>query len=132
MMQSFSEKFDFTWWQHQLLIKATSTISKGTNSSSANNQSPSYVDITLKSSSHQPFVSALVKQSKLTRLNQSSVLVEVKQSINSSRIQLNDEVLQEDFNNLWIGSRLFEFDDWKEIAKVLEEMFNTKVIINPC
>lgn len=28
-------------------------------------------------------------------------------------------------------SRLFEFDDWKEIMKVLEEIFNTEVILKP-
>lgn len=36
-----------------------------------------------------------------------------------------------DFNNLWVISRLFEFNDWKEITKLLEELFQSEVTISP-
>lgn len=43
--------------------------------------------------------------------------------------QKNYEVFKENFNNLWVISRLF--NEWMEITKTLEEFFQTKVIINP-
>lgn len=36
-----------------------------------------------------------------------------------------------EYDNLWIISRLFVFDDWREIKQTLEEWFNTKLIIKP-
>lgn len=36
-----------------------------------------------------------------------------------------------EYDNLWIISRLFIFDDWREIKQTLEEWFNTKLIIKP-
>lgn len=46
-------------------------------------------------------------------------------------MQKNLEVFKEDFNSLWIISKLFVFNEWKEIAKASEEIFKSKVIINP-
>ena len=43
----------------------------------------------------------------------------------------NTEVFKQDSDNLWVVSRLFLFNDWKEIAKTLEDIFQLKVIINP-
>lgn len=37
----------------------------------------------------------------------------------------------EDFSNLWVTTRLFLFNDWKDIVKTLEDYFHTKIIINP-
>lgn len=42
-----------------------------------------------------------------------------------------DDVIQEDFYNLWTINRLFTFDEWIEISLLLEERFKVKVIINP-
>ena len=39
--------------------------------------------------------------------------------------------LKEDFENLCILSRFFVFDDWKEIRKTMEDLFQSKIIINP-
>lgn len=33
--------------------------------------------------------------------------------------------------NLWVISRLFVFNEWREIAKFLEDDFSVKFIINP-
>lgn len=41
------------------------------------------------------------------------------------------EVFKEDFSNLWIVTRLLEFNDRIEIAKTLIDYFQSKVIINP-
>lgn len=46
-------------------------------------------------------------------------------------VRKGDEVLKEDFNNLWIITRLFVFDNLKEITSFLEDMFQVKIIINP-
>lgn len=62
---------------------------------------------------------------------QSSILVKKNQSMESFWIQKNSEVFKENFNNLWVISRLFVFNDWMEITKTLEELFQTKVIIHP-
>lgn len=41
------------------------------------------------------------------------------------------DILKEDSSNLWVLSRLFAFDDWNEIAELLENFFQVKIIINP-
>lgn len=126
MMNSFSVKFVYT----QGHSKSTTAISKEMELPSAQIKSPSYAEMAKKNQNLSSLCVSIENGKSL--VNQSSALDGVKQSINSSQVQLNEKVLQEDFNNLWVISRLLEFDDWKEIAEVLEEMFNTKVIINPC
>lgn len=125
-MNSFSVKFVYT----QGHSKSTTAISKEMELPSAQIKSPSYAEMAKKNQNLSSLCVSIENGKSL--VNQSSALDGVKQSINSSQVQLNEKVLQEDFNNLWVISRLLEFDDWKEIAEVLEEMFNTKVIINPC
>lgn len=80
-----------------------------------------------KSSNFQTHVSVMLKQSNL----RTPVLGSEKQSMRSYWVQKNLEVFKEDFSNLSIVSRLFVFNEWKEIAKALERVFNTKIIINP-
>lgn len=46
-------------------------------------------------------------------------------------MQKNPDVFKEDFSNFWVISRLFVFNEWKEIAKFLEDYFNLKFNINP-
>ena len=43
----------------------------------------------------------------------------------------NEDILEEDFNNLWVLNRLFFFDDWKDIKLYLEDLFPVKISINP-
>lgn len=43
----------------------------------------------------------------------------------------NTEVIREKLDHLWIGTRLFAFDDWKEIQKMFEIYFKKKTFINP-
>ena len=38
---------------------------------------------------------------------------------------------QLNFDNLWIISKLFAFDDWRMIRKFLEMKLQTNIIINP-
>jgi len=54
---------------------------------------------------------------------QSSALIKEIQSMESFWIQKNPEVFKENFNNLWVISRLFVFNDWMEITQTLEELF---------
>lgn len=42
-----------------------------------------------------------------------------------------NQVFQEDFNNLWVITRLFVLDDWNAIRKHLEDLFNVNFTINP-
>ena len=42
----------------------------------------------------------------------------------------NSEVFKADFDNLWVVSKLFEFDSWVKINEALELFFDSKVI-NP-
>lgn len=57
----------------------------------------------------------------------SSVLAFEKQSLQKFWVRKNKEVFKENFNNLWVLSRLFVFDDWKDIAKFLEELYKVKI-----
>ena len=41
------------------------------------------------------------------------------------------EVIRTNYDHIWIVTRLFAFDDWKEIWKILETYFGTSIIINP-
>ena len=43
----------------------------------------------------------------------------------------NSDVIQEDFSNLWIVSKLFDFNDWSEIARTLKDYFQSEIIGNP-
>lgn len=72
-----------------------------------------------------------IEEDMKKRLLNSSVFSSEKQSSNLFWVHKNIEVFKEDFNNLWIISRLFVFDNWKEIKQTLEEWFNSKLIINP-
>ena len=38
---------------------------------------------------------------------------------------------REDFKSLWIVTRLFEFNDWKDVKIVLEDHFHSIITINP-
>lgn len=67
---------------------------------------------------------------KISQITKSTVLLPGKQGKESFWVQKNYEVFQEDFSNLWIISRLFVFNDWREIAICLENHLKTKVIIN--
>ena len=46
-------------------------------------------------------------------------------------VRKNEDILEEDFNNLWVLNRLFFFDDWKDIKLYLEDLFQVKISINP-
>ena len=61
----------------------------------------------------------------------SVVLTSDFQSATQYWVIKNSEVLKEDFDNLWIISRLFAFEDWKKIRKTLEDLFQSKIIIYP-
>lgn len=54
-----------------------------------------------------------------------------KQSKQISWLQQNQDVFKEDFNNLWVITRLFSFNEWREIANALEAHFSVKFIFNP-
>lgn len=43
----------------------------------------------------------------------------------------NLEVAQTKFDQLWIVTKLFALDNWREIRKVLEFLFQTKIVISP-
>lgn len=43
----------------------------------------------------------------------------------------SDDILEEDFNNLWVLTRLFLLDEWKDISTFLEDLFQVKININP-
>lgn len=83
------------------------------------------------SSSVMEFEKQSIEEDMKKRLLNSSVFSSEKQSSNLFWVHKNIEVFKEDFNNLWIISRLFVFDNWKEIKQTLEEWFNSKLIINP-
>ena len=55
----------------------------------------------------------------------------VTQSEKHFWVRKNEDTLQENFNNLWVLNRLFIFDDWKDIALYLEELFQVKISLNP-
>lgn len=57
----------------------------------------------------------------------SSVLTPKKQSKIQCWIRKENEVLKEDFDNLWVVSRLFAFDEWKDIVSFLEEFIKSKL-----
>ena len=61
----------------------------------------------------------------------SSVSDKEKQSMSRYRITRNPEFCKTNFNNLWIVTRLFEFDEWPEIASSLKLYSDSNVIINP-
>ena len=60
----------------------------------------------------------------------SSVFDLEKQSMSCYRIIKNPKVLKIDFNNLWIVTRLFEFDERSAIASSLKLYFDIDVILN--
>ena len=43
----------------------------------------------------------------------------------------NPKVFKADFDNLWVGPKIIEFDSWVRINETLELFFDSKVIINP-
>ncbi|KAA0047189.1 hypothetical protein E5676_scaffold1280G00090 [Cucumis melo var. makuwa] len=43
----------------------------------------------------------------------------------------NSEVISTNFENLWIITKLFAFDDRRKIRKMLENYFQAKIVINP-
>lgn len=43
----------------------------------------------------------------------------------------SNDILEENFNNLWVLNRLFIFDDWKDIVSHLEDLFQAKISLNP-
>ena len=45
-------------------------------------------------------------------------------------VRESNNVIQEDFNDLWIINKLFIFDEWIQISQLLEDRFQVKVIIN--
>lgn len=102
-------------------------------SSKSNNFS--YAKIVKKNSMSQTSVSLWEKQSTFSLKKSNGILAPVaemrKQSMNLVWIMKNHDVLEEDFSNLWTLSRLFIFNEWKDIAMYLEEIFKAKIIINP-
>lgn len=53
-----------------------------------------------------------------------------KQSAHKYWVRKCDEVLREDFNKLWIITRLIVFDDCNKTTRFLESLFQL-IIINP-
>ena len=62
--------------------------------------------------------------------NHSSVLAPKKQSMSRYWIIKNPEVCKINFNNLWTVTKLFELDEWTEIASTQKLYFESD-IINP-
>lgn len=51
--------------------------------------------------------------------------------IQSYWVRKEHEALRLDLENLWIVSRLFAHNEWKEIKATFEDHFQSKVLINP-
>ena len=60
-------------------------------------------------------------------------IIEEKNQILDKRhwVQKSDDCIKKNFSNLWILSRLFAFDEWKDIKAHLEDLFNINININP-
>lgn len=86
----------------------------------------SYADIVRRRGDHSSSVLDWEKQSSKSPVSRFE-----KQNKAALWIQKDHEVIQEDFNNLWIISRMFVFNEWKEIKKAVENFLQQKVIINP-
>lgn len=43
----------------------------------------------------------------------------------------NHEVIKINFDKLWVISKLFAFDNWRMIHKILKKNFQTNIVINP-
>lgn len=87
-------------------------------------------------SSHSEDIGRPQKEKKDTyaykiKQNKISVLDMKKQSIRQHWIIKNPKVFQTDFDNLWVITRLFEFNSWVENKKTLQTLFQSEVIINP-
>lgn len=55
----------------------------------------------------------------------------IKKKTSSYWVHKNDEVLKEDFRSLWVVSRLFMHNDWRDIIKFLQEHFQINTSLNP-
>lgn len=75
-------------------------------------------------------VSPFIKQSRVAEAvsnrNSSPVHTSIKQSKQPFWVKKNIEVFKEDFSDLWVVSRLLEFNDWIEIVRTLKLYFNSK------
>lgn len=87
---------------------------------------PSFVEVLTKGESHHNYS---VQDSTLGQSNSSAF--HNKQSTYLGWIRKEKEVFKEDFENLWVVSRLFAFDEWKDIVSFLEGLYQTKISINP-
>lgn len=82
--------------------------------------------------SSQPIWWIIRKRTTILQLSKSLSQVPIKQStiknqgLQSYRIHKISEVFREDFSSLWVITRLFPFNDWKDIAKKLEEHSHSK------
>lgn len=137
MLKSFLLKYEYQSWQSDLQQAPSPRIQVKKHSPSYTDKvrhvkkpSPSYAD---KVKSHGSFNSSVSLNKKESTESQSSV-EPGQESLSTSHLEnLNthqywvrksDDVLREDFNNLWIISRLFVFDDWKEITSFLQDFNN--------
>lgn len=128
MLCSFLKKREILSQQiHQHSLLSSSQSSKpGVESSKVNGKSCRYAKAVLIKENQ-----SLQETEARSSQAHSYVSVPDRQSMVQYWVQKNNEVLKEDFNNLWIVSRLFQFNNQKEIASTLEVYFQIKVIINP-
>lgn len=88
------------------------------------------MDIVKTSKAQQSSIFPSKKQSMeslgFSRLKHGPILVPDRQSKFRYWVLKNSDVIQEDFSNLWIVSRLFEFNEWLEIAKILKDYFQSR------
>uniref|UniRef100_A0A9I9EG90 Uncharacterized protein n=1 Tax=Cucumis melo TaxID=3656 RepID=A0A9I9EG90_CUCME len=106
ILGSFLMKHDYSIWYRKHLQTSLQPPSESLRASYAEK-------MMLNGSS----VQELVKHS-----TSSFVLTLVIQSTTQHWVIKNPKVLKEDFDNIWIISRLFAFDDWKKIRKTLEDL----------
>lgn len=72
-------------------------------------------------------------KTKNSGTNTHSVLNTKKKSMEQApkkSAKLNPLLSKKYFNNLWVLTRLFAFDKWKDISILLEESFQVKISIN--
>ena len=108
MLVDFKDNHDYKiWFSSQIMFN---TIMKQPNKS----MKGSYTEI---------------GKSKETSKN--SFFETTKQSTRKYWVIQNPVVFRADFYNLWVASKLFEFDSWVKINEALKLFFDSKVIINP-